>query len=84
MNIIYLFFFKIIILILVNNKKEYFQNENKTLVLFVFHIFNERVKSFIENCIFYDENIDFIIICNDRSIKFDCPDYVKKYYRDNI
>jgi len=33
-------------------------------VLFVYHIYNERVKNFIKNCIFDDENIDFVIISN--------------------
>ena len=57
---------------------------NKTLVLYVFHIFNERVEKFINNAIFYDENIDFIVICNNKNIIFNVPHYVKKIYRDNI
>jgi DNA-directed RNA polymerase beta' subunit len=32
----------------------------KLLVLYVFHIYNDRVKNFIENCIFEDENVDFM------------------------
>lgn len=40
------------------------EQQKKILVLFVYHIFNNRVKNFIEKCIFYDENIDFIIISN--------------------
>ena len=51
---------------------------------FVFHIYNERVEQFIKNAIFKDENIDFIIICNDRNITFSAPDYVKILLRDNI
>jgi len=39
----------------------------KTLVLFVFHQYNKRVKNFIK-CIFYDENIDFIVISNGPKI----------------
>ena len=39
---------------------------SKLLVLFVFHIYNDRVKNFIDNCIFEDENIDFIIISNNK------------------
>jgi hypothetical protein len=57
---------------------------SKLLVLYVFHIYNDRVKHFIENCIFKDENVDFIIISNDKNIKFDVPDYVKTLFRDNI
>lgn len=57
----------------------------KTLVLFVFHIINERVTQFINNCIFYDSNIDFIIISNDTNNKFNAPNYVKQIiHRDNI
>jgi hypothetical protein len=57
---------------------------NKLLVLYVFHIYNYRVKHFIENCIFYDENVDFIIISNSKDNKIEAPDYVKTLYRDNI
>jgi hypothetical protein len=42
-----------------NNK-----TEKKLLVLYVYHIYNDRVKHFIHNCIFYHENVDFIIIAN--------------------
>ena len=38
---------------------------DKCLVLYVFHQYNNRVKYFIENALFYDENIDFILIAND-------------------
>ena len=57
---------------------------NKLLVLYVFHIYNDRVKHFIENCIFYDENVDFIIISNNKDNKFETPDYVKTLFRENI
>ena len=57
---------------------------NKLLVLYVFHIYNYRVKHFIENCIFYDENVDFIIISNSKDNKIEAPDYVKTLFRDNI
>ena len=42
----------------------------KTLVLFVFHIYNSRVESFINNCIFYDESVDFVIIANDKEEEY--------------
>ena len=39
----------------------------KILVLFVYHIFNNRVKTFIKKCIFNDDNVDFIIISNTKN-----------------
>ena len=57
---------------------------SKTLVLFVFHIFNDRCKKFIDTCIYEDPNVDFIIISNDKNARFQCPSYVKKIFRDNI
>jgi hypothetical protein len=57
----------------------------KTLVLFVFHVINERVTNFINNSIFYDDNVDFIIISNNKNNKFNAPNYVKQIiHRDNI
>ena len=40
------------------------ETSKKILVLFVYHIYNERVKNFIKNCIFDAEDVDFIIISN--------------------
>lgn len=57
---------------------------SKLLVLFVFHQYNDRVKNYIDNCIFFDENVDFIIISNSKNNDFEAPDYVKKIFRDNI
>ena len=57
---------------------------SKLLVLYVFHIYNNRVRYFIENCIFYDENIDFIIISNDLNNKLEVPKYVKILFRENV
>jgi len=58
----------------------------KTLVLFVFHQYNERVEHFIKNAIFYDEDIDFLVISNDKNNVFELPDYVNvtKMFRDNV
>ena len=53
-------------------------------MLYVFHVYNNRVKHFIDNCIFYDENVDFIIISNNKYNKFETPDYVKTLFRENI
>jgi hypothetical protein len=57
---------------------------NKLLVLYVFHIYNDRVENFIKNCIFFDENIDFIVISNNMNNHINVPSYVKTLYRDNI
>ena len=57
---------------------------SKLLVLYVFHKYNERVKHFIEHCIFFDENIDFIMISNNKDCELSVPDYVKTLFRDNI
>jgi len=56
----------------------------KTLVLYVFHEYNSRVEMFIKNAIFFDENIDFIVISNNKNNKFTVPPYVKILPRDNI
>lgn len=55
----------------------------KTLVLYVFHEYNMRVKYFIDNCIFKDETVDFMIICNNPSISFPVPSYVNIIFREN-
>ena len=57
----------------------------KTLVLFVFHIYNERVQHFFDHCLFDDDEIDFIIISNGRDNKFKVPPFanVRTFMRDN-
>jgi hypothetical protein len=61
-------------------------NKSKTLVLFVFHEINDRVNNFFKNCIFYDDNVDFVVICNYDDIphKIHLPNYVKIIHRCNI
>ena len=59
-------------------------NQTKLLVLYVFHEYNDRVKHFIEHGIFYDANIDFIIISNNKTNMFSFPHYVNVLFRDNI
>jgi lipopolysaccharide biosynthesis protein len=54
----------------------------KTLVLYVFHQYNDRVKKFIDHAIFQAEDVDFIVISNGSS--FEVPSYVMKLQRDNI
>ncbi len=36
----------------------------KVLVLYVFHEYDDNVKIFLNNCIFKDNNIDFMVIAN--------------------
>lgn len=59
---------------------------SKLLVVYVFHIYNERVKHFIKHAIFKDENVDFIIVSNNKINIIDIcvPEYVKLKFRDNI
>jgi hypothetical protein len=59
----------------------------KILVLYVFHKYDKLVKYFFDNCIFKDDNIDFIIIANDINYNFNLanlPDYVITMNRENI
>ena len=56
----------------------------KTLVLYVFHIVNNRVLHFIENCMFQANDVHFILISNNVNNKFYCPPYAKKILRHNI
>ena len=49
----------------------------KCLVLYIFNEYNERVRNYIQNAIFLDQDIDFLIINNGSSIKpTSLPDYV--------
>ena len=60
----------------------------KLLVLYVFHIYNERVRHFINKCIFEDDDVDFVIISNDKANinMFNVPNFknVRRLFRDNI
>jgi hypothetical protein len=56
----------------------------RLLVLYVFHEYNKRVQHFIDHAIFYDENVDFIMISNTKENNFNTPTYVNKIHRDNI
>ena len=42
----------------------------RLLVLYVFHEYNNRVQYFIDHAIFYDENVDFIMISNKKENNF--------------
>ena len=67
-----------------NYNYNYNYNMVKTLVLYVFHEMNERVELFINHALFYDVNVDFIMISNNRHNVFEVPYYVKKIFRCNI
>jgi len=56
----------------------------KTLVAYVFHEYNNRVRYFIENAVFKHDNVDFLFILNNKSLLVDLPDYVKIFKRDNV
>ena len=59
---------------------------SKILVSYVFHNYNKRVEYFLNNCIFESSNVDFLIICNDKSININCPSFSNVFImkRDNI
>jgi hypothetical protein len=56
----------------------------KTLVAYVFHEYNSRVQMFYHNCIFEDDNVHFLVICNNKKVFLPELDYVKVIKRDNI
>ena len=60
------------------------KNKNKTLVLFCFHKYIQRVKDFVENAVFPDKNVDFLFISNDKKVNVSLPSYVKLIKRDNV
>ena len=53
----------------------------KTLVLYVFHQYNERVEHFMKHAVFKDENVDFIFISNGDPIEIPGINII---YRENI
>jgi hypothetical protein len=56
----------------------------KSLVLYLFHEYNNRVNHFIKNAMFRDDDIHFMIICNNRDTQINALPCVKVMYRDNI
>ena len=52
-------------------------NLGKTLVLYVFHEVNNRVLTFFDKGLFKDDNVDFVVICNNRDIKLNLPDVIR-------
>jgi hypothetical protein len=57
---------------------------SKSIVIYVFHEYNERVDFFIKNCIFKDDKTDFLIVCNNFHEVFEVPEYVEVIRRENI
>lgn len=55
----------------------------KTLVVYVFHEITPLVENFFNNCIFEDENIDFIIIAKGYDKPLNLPSYVKIIITEN-
>lgn len=64
------------------------ETSTKILVSYVFHIYNNRVKYFLKKCIFESSNIDFLIICNDKTLQFEenLPNFnnILIFKRDNL
>ncbi len=56
----------------------------KTAVLYVFHEINDRVKHFVRKCTFESPDVDFYIIANSLSIKFELPSHIKTLNRPNV
>ena len=56
----------------------------KTAVLYVFHEINDRVKHFVYKCTFESPDVDFYIIANSLTIKFELPPHIKTMNRPNI
>lgn len=63
----------------------------KTLVLYVFHEYNIRVDIFLNNALFEDDNVDFIIIYNNLNLELEMKSKftntyknVKIIVRDNV
>ena len=56
----------------------------KTLILYIYHDYNDRVERFISKALFKDDDYHFLIICNDLNSVQEFPDYVDVLRRDNI
>ena len=87
-NKLIIFFILFVIIYKINKSCENFApvKRKNVLVLYVFHQYNERVKYFIENNIFEDKNVKFMIICNDKY--FNIPNYIPSHVtiikRENV
>jgi hypothetical protein len=89
MKMLYIIIVIILILVVYKNQQlisnfENNSNIKNTLVLYTFHEFNKNVEYFINNGIFNNDSVDFIIICNNEDIEIKVPNYVKVINRKNI
>jgi len=55
----------------------------KTLAIYVFHLYNKRVKKFLEESMYYSPYIDWIIVNNGIEI-VNIPNYAKLITRPNL
>lgn len=71
----------------VNYKITKIKKSMRTLVLYVFHEFNDCVEFFIKNALFHDKDTDFLLICNNEHLdiksKVCVPSYVRVLQRPN-
>jgi len=56
----------------------------KTLVLYLYHEYHERVEYFIKHAIFLDPDVDFMIINNGSETDPEIPDYVMYFKGQNL
>lgn len=57
----------------------------KTVVLYTFNVYNDRVEFFVKHGLFKSDDVDFVFICNDPIFKIkNLPEYVTYINRPNI
>jgi lipopolysaccharide biosynthesis protein len=58
----------------------------RTLVIYVFHEFNDRVDYFIKHALFDDETVDFLFVCNNLQLQqtIALPYYAAILFRENL
>jgi len=56
----------------------------KTLVIYVFHLYNNRVQKFLDNAVFQADDVDFVIVANDPNTSITVPSYVTLIKRPNV
>ena len=56
----------------------------KTLVVYVFHKENEFVRAFLDHGVFVHPHVDFVVVCNDPSLKINVPPSVTYMNRENV
>lgn len=59
------------------------KQKQDVLVVYCFHIYNDRVKKFIKKALFKDDHVKFIVVCNDLELKIPVPEYVTYLNREN-